>query len=135
MSTKRILVVDDEQEIRQLFVDMLEPRGYEVAAAASGCEAIALAGRESFDMIFLDIKMPGMNGVETFEALKRLSPQSQYIMITGYAGSQLVDQSLAGGALLCLSKPFGVADILEVIHSLTSASSVESEQGAPVAGG
>jgi CheY-like chemotaxis protein len=125
MSHKRILVVDDEQEIRQLFVDILVPRGYEVIAAASGPEAIACAGQQGFDVIFLDIKMPGMNGVETFEALKRISPRAQYVMITGYAGSQLVDQSLAGGALLCLSKPFGVTDILDLVRSL--------EQGAPVA--
>jgi len=125
MSLKRILVVDDEPEIRQLFTDILAPRGYEVVAASSGCEAVACAKQQRFDVIFLDIKMPGMNGVETFEALKRITPQAQYVMITGYAGSQLVDQSLASGALLCLSKPFGVADILDLIHSL--------EQGAPVA--
>jgi len=124
MSLKRILIVDDEPEIRQLFADILAPRGYEVVVASSGSEAIACAEQQSFGVIFLDIKMPGMNGVETFEALKRITPHAQYVMITGYAGSQLVDQSLAGGALLCLSKPFGVADILDVLGSL--------EQGAPV---
>jgi ATP-dependent Lon protease len=118
MSAKRILVVDDEEEIRQLFVDILAPRGYQVVAAASGPEALARAQEGRFDMIFLDIKMPGMNGVETFEALKRLSPQSQFVMITGYAGSQLVEQSLAEGALLCLAKPIGVAAILELVRGL-----------------
>jgi len=118
MSAKRILIVDDEEEIRELFIDILAPRGYEVVAAASGPEAIARAGEGPFDMIFLDIKMPGMNGVETFEALKRLSPHSQCVMITGYAGSQLVDQSLAEGALLCLAKPIGVAEILDLVRGL-----------------
>jgi len=126
MSIKHILVVDDEEEIRNLFLDILAPRGYEVVGARSGPEAIAYAGDHAFDVVFLDIKMPGMNGVETFEALKRLSPEAQYVMITGYAGSHLVDQSLAEGALFCLPKPFGVADILDLIRSL--------EQGAPVTG-
>jgi len=124
MSLKRILVVDDEEEIRQLFVDILTPRGYEVAAAGSGPQAIAEAGEAGFDLIFLDVKMPGMNGVEAFRALKSVNPEAQYVMITGYAGSELVDESLAGGALLCLSKPFGVGEILDLVGSL--------EQGAPV---
>ncbi|HUT73486.1 MAG TPA: response regulator [Armatimonadota bacterium] len=118
MSHHRILVVDDEEEIRQLFVDILVPKGYEVIAAASGPEAIAHARERPFDLVFLDIKMPGMNGVEAFEALRSLHPGAHYVMITGYAGSHLVDKSLAEGALLCLSKPFGVADILDLVRSL-----------------
>ncbi len=118
MSISHILIVDDEEGIRQLFIDVLTPRGYQVAAAASGPEAIACARQQSFDVIFLDIKMPGMNGVEAFAALKEIAPHASYIMITGYAGSDLVDQSLRDGAQLCLSKPFGVADILDLVRSL-----------------
>jgi len=118
MHHSRILVVDDEEEIRQLFVDILVPKGYEVVVAASGHEALERAREAAFDVVFLDIKMPGMNGVEAFEALREINPRSQYVMITGYAGSDLVDQSLAGGALLCLNKPFGVADVLDLVRSL-----------------
>jgi CheY-like chemotaxis protein len=118
MSHSRILVVDDEEGIRQLFVDILVPKGYEVVVAASGHEALERAREAAFDVVFLDIKMPGMNGVEAFEALREINPRSQYVMITGYAGSDLVDQSLAGGALLCLNKPFGVADVLDLVRSL-----------------
>jgi CheY-like chemotaxis protein len=118
MNHHRILVVDDEQEIRQLFMDILVPKGYEVVAAASGQEALERARRDQFDLVFLDIKMPGMNGVEAFEALRGLHPDAHYVMITGYAGSDLVDKSLAEGALLCLNKPFGVADILDLVRSL-----------------
>jgi CheY-like chemotaxis protein len=118
MHHSRILVVDDEEEIRQLFVDILVPKGYEVVVAANGHEALERAREAAFDVVFLDIKMPGMNGVEAFEALREINPRSQYVMITGYAGSDLVDQSLAGGALLCLNKPFGVADVLDLVRSL-----------------
>jgi len=124
MSPNRILVVDDEDEIRQLFVDILVPKGHQVVVAASGAEALERANEDDFDVIVLDIKMPGMNGVEAFHALKRLQPEARYVMITGYAGSDLVDQSLDQGALLCLNKPFGIADVLDLVRSL--------EQEAPV---
>jgi CheY-like chemotaxis protein len=118
MSDSHILVVDDEPEIRQLFVDILAPQGYQVTAVGSGAVAIARAREQEFQIVFLDIKMPGMNGAEAFVALRQLLPQAQYVMITGYAGSELVDESLAGGALLCLNKPFGVADVLDLVRSL-----------------
>ena len=125
MSDTHILVVDDEPEIRQLFVDILAPQGYQVTAVGSGPEAIARAremvgaGKDAAPVVvFLDIKMPGMNGAEAFTALRQLLPRAHYVMITGYAGSELVDESLAGGALLCLNKPFGVADVLDLVGSL-----------------
>ncbi len=133
MSDTRILVVDDEPEIRELFIDILSPQGYDVVAVGSGPEAIAcareLVGARSFApvLVFLDIKMPGMNGAETFAALRQLLPRAQYVMITGYAGSELVDESLAGGALLCLNKPFGVADVLDLVRSLEQSAAVAGE--------
>lgn len=127
MGLSQILVVDDEEGIRQLFIDVLVPRGYQVVAAASGPEAIERARQQPFDVVFLDIKMPGMNGVETFAALKQIAPRASYIMITGYAGSDLVDQSLRDGAQLCLSKPFGVADILDLVRSLERESAAVRE--------
>ena len=114
----KILVVDDEPHIRELFHDALSRRGYQVATTNSGTEALALARAEDFDVIFLDIKMPGMNGVETLKGLLGLNPHATYVMITGFASSDLVDESLGSGALMCLSKPFGIREIDDIVSSI-----------------
>ena len=95
----KILVVDDEPHIRELFHDALSRRGHEVTTTDSGMQAMAMAQAQQFDIVFLDIKMPGMNGVETLQALQRLNPQATYVMITGFARSELVEESLGSGAL------------------------------------
>jgi len=114
----KILVVDDEPHIRELFHDALARCGHEVTTTDSGGEALLLAQDRQFDIVFLDIKMPGMNGVETLQALQRLNPRSTYVMITGFASSELVDESLDSGALVCLSKPFGIREIHDIVASI-----------------
>jgi DNA-binding NtrC family response regulator len=114
----KILVVDDEPHIRELFHDALSRRGYEVSTTDSGEEALALARTHDFNIIFLDIKMPGMNGVETLKGLQGLHPRAVYVMITGFASSELVEESLGNGALMCLSKPFGIREIDDIVTSI-----------------
>jgi CheY-like chemotaxis protein len=119
MNECSILVVDDEPNIRALFHDALQRSGYQVTTAASGPEALSLAGNQRFDLAFLDIKMPGLNGVDTLKALKQLNPGVNVVMITGYAAEDLVAASLDSGAFVCLTKPFGIAQILEVVQTIT----------------
>jgi CheY-like chemotaxis protein len=126
MSSFRILVVDDEPNIRTMFQEALERAGYQVTTAASGADALGLARKERFDLAFLDIKMPGLNGVETLKALKELNPEVNVVMITGYASEDLVAASLDSGAFVCLTKPFGIAQILEVVRTVRD--DVEDEE-------
>ncbi len=114
----RALVVDDEKGICDLLQQAIEYIGCQVQTACEGNRALALAQENRFDAIFLDIKMPGMNGVELLKRLRQIQPQAAFVMITGYAGSELVDESLSSGAFICLSKPFGLAQVAEVIKSL-----------------
>ena len=132
MSSLKILVVDDEPNIRTMFQDVLERSGYQVTTAGSGAEALELARNERFDLAFLDIKMPGLNGVETLQALKQLNPEVNVVMITGYASEDLVAASLDSGAFVCLSKPFGVAQILEVVRTICDEAEDEEPAEAPV---
>ena len=127
MSTLSILVVDDEPNIRALFHDALQRSGYQVVTAASGPEALSLAGNQRFDLAFLDIKMPGLSGVDTLKALKQLNPDVNVVMITGYAAQDLVAASLDSGAFFCLTKPFGVAQILEVVRTINDEDEPEPE--------
>jgi len=114
----RVLVVDDEKNICDLLKDALERIGCVVQVTCEGQQAIAWARQMPFDVVFLDIKMPGMNGVEVLKNFRQIQPKAAFVMITGYAGSELVDESLSSGAFICLSKPFGIAQVLDVIKSL-----------------
>jgi DNA-binding NtrC family response regulator len=117
MSEVKVLVVDDEANICSLLEDALTSKGYTVRTCRDGECAIARAKQETFQVVFLDIKMPGMSGVEVLKRLRKQLPKAAFVMITGYAQSDLVDESLSSGAFVCLSKPFGIAQVLDVVDS------------------
>ena len=107
----KILVVDDEQEIRDLLDSFLTAQGYEVISASDGKEAIDLAGTENPQAIILDIKMPGIDGIEVCKRLKekektRLIP---VIMITGFEDNKI--EALEMGADDFVNKPFDMAEL------------------------
>ncbi len=114
----KVLVVDDEPGIRDLFVQVLGRRGYEVEVASDGPTGIERARDESIDIAFLDIRMPGIDGVQTLRQLKELRPGLKVAMMTGASRSELISEALALGAFVCLCKPFGVHDILSTIELL-----------------
>jgi len=115
-----ILVVDDEVNVGNLLRDALVRHGHRVVALTNGQQAVEEASRRSFDVVFLDIRMPGMNGVQTLKALHRLLPRATFIMITGYAESELVDESLEGGAFICLSKPLSIFEVVDLVRTFGS---------------
>ena len=116
--TKKILVVDDEEEIRNLFSAYLTKKGYEVSVAKDGLEGIVKANEEKFDFIFLDIKMPGLNGIETFKRIKDKGPESRIIIMTGYRtmAEELITCQLKEQIHSILYKPFRMKDMLEIIR-------------------
>lgn len=114
----RILVVDDEPNVRDVLRDVCSRFGHLVTACNGGKEAIAEASRQQFDAAFVDLKMPGMNGSEVLKALRRLLPAATFVMITAYAESELVDESLENGAFICLSKPLSIAEIGDLLRGL-----------------
>ena len=101
----RILLVDDNEAFLDSTKDVLEDQGYEVVTAESGEEAVRVFGAHTFDVILMDVKMPGMNGVESFIEMKRLRPRVKVIMITAYGVEEMIRQALAEGALAVLHKP------------------------------
>ena len=101
----RILLVDDNEAFLDSTKDVLEDQGYEVVTAVSGEEAVRLFSTHTFDVVLMDIKMPGMNGVESFIEMKRLRPGVKVIMVTAYGVEEMIRQALAEGALAVLHKP------------------------------
>lgn len=113
----QVLVVDDEVAVRDFLRRFLNYEGIETHTVASGYQAIELAGKEHFDIIFVEIKMPGMDGLQTYRELKKLIPQALYVMMSGdYTDSRLEDAKIEG-AYSCMKKPFDIEEIRALIKS------------------
>lgn len=113
----RILVVDDEEGVRRVLSRLLRGQGYEPLEAADGEQALALMRRESLDAILLDIKMPGLNGLEVLREVKALEPELPVIMITGDGLVQHAVAAIRMGAHDYLVKPFGNADVIQSLRA------------------
>jgi len=112
-----VLVVDDLRSIRLSLGGILEDEGYDVVMAENGYQAIEAAKQTPFDLIFMDIKMPGINGVQTFREIKKVSPEAVVIMMTAYSVEDLVGEALEEGAYAVVYKPFDIDKIVSIIES------------------
>jgi diguanylate cyclase (GGDEF)-like protein len=113
-----ILIVDDRVEDRETLRDILAGGGYRVVLAKDGYEAVGFAQKGNFDVILLDIKMPGMDGVKTLERIKEFRPEAGVIMMTAYSMEEFVEDSLRKGAYTCLFKPIDVGKMLDAIQKV-----------------
>jgi heterodisulfide reductase subunit A len=132
----RILVVDDELAVRDSLKEWLEEEGFSVAMAGSGAEALAALAAEPYHLMLLDIKMPGMDGVEVLERAKALSPELTVVMMTAYATVETAVEAMKIGALDYLIKPFEVDSLMPkvatVYQRLEAAQARQIETGAVV---
>ena len=111
-----ILIVDDNISLCKTMSFVLGRKGYAVATAKNGPEAIVRVEASLFDMIFMDIKMPLMDGVETYRRIKQIRPEAVVMMMTAYAVEELVQQALEEGAYGILYKPLDIAKVVAVIE-------------------
>jgi len=113
----RILVVDDEPEIRKSLRMILEYEGYDVVEASSGGEGLALAEREAPDLVFLDVKMPGMDGLDVLQRLQASRESMPVVVISGHATKEEVANSIKRGAIDFIEKPLGSDRILVTVKN------------------
>jgi len=118
MGKTNILVVDDLRNIRITLGGILEDRGHNVVTVEDGYRAIEAVASTHFDAIFMDIKMPGINGVQTFREIKRIDPRAVVIMMTAYSVDDLVREALEEGAYTVVYKPFDIDRIVALIDRL-----------------
>lgn len=116
MNKKKVLIVDDETNMADSLQDILEMEGYEAVTAYSGEEAIELAKMQEFDCFILDIKMPGINGVDVFQAIKKFQPGPRVIFMTGYSRSELIERAVEEGAIEVLIKPLDIPKLFRLIE-------------------
>ena len=108
---KTILVIDDEEIITQLFKETLEGNEYYVMIAHEGEKALDLVRDCRFDLIFIDLKMPVMNGAEIFRRIRQIDSGVPVVIITGYPISDLMENALEQGPIGVMKKPFDALDI------------------------
>ena len=115
----RILLVDDEEQFLKVLAERLEVRGLKVSAVTSGEEALARAEEQNFDVIVVDLAMPGIDGIETLKRLKKKDPDSEIIMLTGHGTVHSGIAAMKLGAEDFLEKPVDIGVLLEKIGEAT----------------
>jgi len=116
-----ILIVDDNVSIHQSMSFILEGKGYAVTTAQDGPEAIEKIKETPFSIVFMDIKMPLMNGVETYRRVKELRPEIAVVMMTAYAVEDLVAEALEEGAFGVIYKPLDMEEVIAIIEQARDA--------------
>src|SRR5688572_5615640 len=123
----RILVIDDEAEIRKSLRMILEYEGYDVIEASAGAEGLALAEREAPELVFLDVKMPGMDGLEVLQRLQAARESLPVVVISGHATKEEVANSIKRGAIDFIEKPLGSDRILVTVKNALESERLRDE--------
>jgi two-component system, OmpR family, response regulator len=116
MESFRVLVVDDELDFLETLVKRLKRRKIDASGISSGVEALQVIEKEHFDVVILDIRMPGMDGIETLREMKRKRPLMEVILLTGHASVESGMQGMQLGAFDYVMKPAEFDDILEKVR-------------------
>jgi len=112
---RKILIVEDEAVVRESVRDWLIDDGYDVDVAENGDEALEKIKKEEFGVIILDLKLPGIDGLQVFEQAKELKPETKGVIITAYPSKETQEKAKRLGLLDYLAKPFKVADLEKLI--------------------
>ena len=110
----KILIVDDEKNIRLTLTTCLVQSGHQVEQAENGEEALTKVSGPPFDLVFLDMKMPGINGLETLRRIKKIVPRLQVVMMTAYGTIESAVEAMKLGAVDYLSKPFSPDEVRDI---------------------
>ncbi len=122
-----ILVVDDEEMIRSLLKAMLEEVGHRVIVAETAPQALELMKQQNVDFVFLDLKMPGMDGAELVRQIRTIKPKLPITIITGYPDSDMMARALANNPYRIIGKPFNEEEITAAVSSFLRSSVTEGQ--------
>ena len=120
MEKKSVLIVDDNINLTKTLSFILKRKGFIVTTAKDGMEAIKKVKENFYSLVFMDIKMPRMNGVEVFKRIKKIVPNIQVMMMTAYAVEDLVDDALKEGAKGILYKPLDLDNLVTLVKTVTA---------------
>ena len=117
---KRILIIEDDEEMRSLIKDFVEEEGYEADCVEKGTYAFGKLLKEPFDLIITDIRMPGFSGLDILPDLRKLKPDVSIVVITAFGSEEVYDKALQRGANAYLEKPIQLGKLSALIHEMFS---------------
>lgn len=113
-----VLVVDDDPEVVEILNEVISRKGFKVVGVGSGERALEELEKQHFDLIFLDLVLPGMSGVEALSAIKDKDKKAVVVIVTGYGDDPIALEAMSLGPLFLIRKPFRVSDIVEVLNAV-----------------
>jgi DNA-binding NtrC family response regulator len=114
----KILVVDDEEGARELFNTILSDEGYEVTLAVNGNEALSRIKGADYDLVVTDIKMPGMDGLQLLQEIRKTGSKIDVIMVTAYGEVESYLKAMSLGAAEYINKPIRIKELKRIVHKV-----------------
>lgn len=117
MKDKKVLIVDDQNGIRILLMEVFNSEGYTTMQAPNGKVALEIVRNEAPDLVLLDMKIPGMDGLEILKHIKEINPEIKVIMMTAYGELDMIKQATDLGALMHFTKPFDIDEMRLAVNN------------------
>ena len=117
----KILIIDDDDQLRTSFAKLLREENYDVVSAASGEAGIEIVEAMPLDLVVLDVRLPGMNGIETFQAIRDIDSKLPVIIVTAFGTTETAIEAIKAGAFDYLLKPFDIPEMLSMIEQAVDA--------------
>ncbi len=121
MSMIKVLLVDDEADLSLVLAERLEMRGYNAQGVTSSDQALEIIENKEFDVIVIDVKMPGIGGIELMKKIKQMKPDTEVILFTGHGSSKDGETGMSEGAFDYLIKPVQIEDLVQKIQKAAGA--------------
>jgi two-component system response regulator (stage 0 sporulation protein F) len=116
MDQKKILIVDDQLGIRLLLIEVFNNAGYQTFQASNGKAALEIVKKDPPDLVLLDMKIPGMDGLEILKHIKKINASIKVIMMTAYGELDLIKEATDHGALMHFTKPFDIDELILAVN-------------------
>jgi DNA-binding NtrC family response regulator len=128
MDAIQVLLVDDEVEFLETLMKRMKKRNVDITGAKSGEEALIALDQNQVDVVILDVRMPGMDGIETLKEIKRRHPLIEVIMLTGHASVEVAVQGMELGAFDYLMKPMNIDELLYKVEDAHKSKSIREKK-------
>lgn len=128
MERPRILLVDDEVAFADNLLKLLSKRGYDVIVVYNGADAVNMVGEKEFDVIILDMKMPGMDGIATLKEIRKIAPLVEVVILTGHGSVESGIEGMQLGAFDFLMKPVRIDDLQEKVSEAYQRKLIQRER-------
>ena len=116
MNKGHVLVVDDDEKIQEILEAIILDQGYRVVAVGTGEEAVKQVEKQHFDLVLLDLVLPGLDGVEALQAIREKDEKAVIVIVTGYGDDPIAIRAISLCPLLLVRKPISIKDIVEVLN-------------------